>query len=191
MNSIFKILNRILYIFFIGFIIFSIINVTDIRLPIFLLVLCIFPLIMVPYILDKIKLLKFNDVLVFFYYAFLLLALVMGGCLGFYYRIWWFDLLCHFISGLLTSQVAFILLDKNDLIKKKYKWFSFFFIIIFSICIAGCWEFLEFTIDKFGGTTQKVLETGVNDTMEDMLIAALASIFYSFYYLYYFKKKEG
>ena len=113
-----------------------------------LTVLCILPLIMVPYILDKIKVYHMDEVLIFFYYLFLLLALVMGSILKFYYKIWWFDLFTHFISGLMTSIVAFILLQENKLVKKKYKWIGFLFILMFTIGIAACWEYFEFTCDK-------------------------------------------
>lgn len=156
-----------------------------------LTVLCILPLIMVPYLLDKIKVYHMDEVLIFFYYLFLLLALVMGSILKFYYKIWWFDLFTHFISGIMTSIIAFILLQENKLIKKKYKWFGFIFILVFTIGIAAGWEFFEFASDKlFHSDTQWVVETGVDDTMTDMLIATLAGLLSSFYYLYYLHKKN-
>ena len=62
-----------------------------------------------------------DEFLIFFYYLFLLLSLVMGSVLKLYYKIWWFDLFTHFISGIMTSIIAFILLQKNKLITKKYK----------------------------------------------------------------------
>ena len=65
--------------------------------------LCIFPLIMVPYVLDKIKGYQIDEKLIFFYYLFLLFALVMGSILKVFYQIWWFDLFTHFLSGILTS----------------------------------------------------------------------------------------
>jgi len=156
-----------------------------------LTVLCILPLIMVPYLLGKIKVYHMDEVLVFFYYVLLLLSLVMGSILKFYYKVWWFDLFTHFISGIVTSIVAFILLEKNKLVNKKYKWFGFMFILLFNITIAACWEYCEFFCDKlFNSDSQWVFATGVNDTMTDMLIATLAGIFSSFYYLYYLKKKN-
>lgn len=159
-----------------------------------LLVLCIFPLVMVPYILDKIKLYHMNEVLIFVYYVFIFLALILGSILGFYHKIWWFDLLCHFTSGCLVSLVGFILLDKNNLINKKYSIFGFIFIIIFTIGIATIWEYFEFIIDKVSGQdVQNVITTGVDDTIEDMLIATFPGIISSIYYLRYInrKSKEG
>ena len=179
---------------FAGFIcceVLLLLNFKNEKISIFLLALCILPLIMVPYILDKIKVFNMNEKLIFIYYLFLLLALILGSIFGFYRRIWWFDLFTHFTSGFLTILVAYFLLKKNNLISKKYKWFNFLFILIFSISIAGIWEFFEFTIDQFGLNVQHSLETGVNDTMEDMLVATLAGFISSFYYLNYMNKRSS
>jgi uncharacterized membrane protein YjdF len=156
-----------------------------------LTVLCILPLIMVPYLLDKIKVYHMDEFLILFYYLFLLLALVMGSVLNFYYKIWWFDLFAHFISGFMTSIIAFILLKENKLVNKKYKWFGFLFILMFVVSIAAFWEYFEFVCDKlFHGNAQWV-ETGVDDTMTDMLIASFAGLLSSIYYLYYLHKKNS
>ena len=104
----------------------------------------------------------------------------------------WFDKVTHFISGFLTSIVALMLI-KYGRVTVKSKWFVPIFIIIFSIGIAGCWEFLEYFMDMItGGDTQHVLTTGVDDSMGDMLVAALASIMFAIYYYYqvYFAKKN-
>lgn len=132
-----------------------------------------------------------DEVLLFFYYIFLLLSLVLGSILDYYCKIWWFDLFTHFISGILTSIIAFIILQENGLIRQDNKRFCVLFFIIFTIGIAGCWEYFEYFCDKiFGADCQYVKESGVDDTMTDMLIATLASIFVSIYYLYYMNKKK-
>lgn len=192
MKKLLKVVNSLLFVGFICFMVYMLISSYDtMSLSKILTVLCILPVIMVPYLLDKIKVYKMDEVLIFFYYVFILLSLVMGSILKFYYRIWWFDLFTHFISGIVTSIVAFILLDKNKLINKKYKWFGFLFITIFTISIAAGWEYFEFFCDKlFDGDSQWVFETGVDDTMTDMLIATLAGLLSSSYYLYYIKKKN-
>lgn len=192
LKKLLKIVNKIFFIFFICFMIYTLISsYNTMSLSKTLTVFCILPLIMVPFILDKIKVYKMDEFLTFFYYLFILLALVMGSVLKFYYRIWWFDLFTHFISGIATSIVAFILLEKNKLINKKYKWFGFIFIILFTISVAAVWEYFEFFCDKlFKSDSQWVFETGVDDTMTDMLIATLAGIGSSIYYIYYLNKKD-
>lgn len=193
LKKLLKVVNSLLFVFFICFVAYMLISSYDtMKLSKILTLLCILPLIMVPYILDKIKVYHMDEVLIFFYYVFLLLALVMGSILKFYYKIWWFDLFAHFISGAMTSIIAFILLQKNKLINKKYKWFGFLFIILFTISIAAGWEYFEFFCDKlFKSDSQWVMSTGVDDTMTDMLIATLAGILSSFYYLYYLHKKNN
>lgn len=156
-----------------------------------LMILCIFPLIMLPYLLDKIKWYHMNEFFIFFYYLFILLALVMGSILKLYYQIWWFDLLAHFSSGVLSSIVAHIILEKSHLLRKDKRLFNFIFIILFTIAIAACWEYFEFFCDKIsGGDTQWVAETGVDDTMTDMLIATFGGILTSVFFYYYDKKNN-
>lgn len=192
MKKLLKVVNRLLFIGFICFTVYMLISSYDtMNLTKMLTVLCIIPLIMVPYLLDKIKVYHMDEVLLFFYYVFLLLSIVIGSIFKFYYKIWWFDLFTHFISGIVTSIVAFILLEKNKLVNKKYRWFGFLFIVIFSVCVAVIWEYLEFFSDKlFDSDSQWVFQTGVDDTMTDMLIATFAGIISSIYYLYYLKKKN-
>ena len=192
MNKLLKVVNRLMFVFFVCFMIFMIITYDDVRLSKFLNILCILPIVMVPYVLDKIKLYHMSELLKFFYYLFILLAIVMGSFLGFYYKIWWFDLLVHFISGIVTSIVAILILKSNKLNNIKYSKFIFMFILIFSIALAGCWEYLEFIWDKlFYTDTQWVGASGVDDTMTDMLIATLAGILSSIYYLCYLYKKNS
>lgn len=62
--------------------------------------------------------------------------------------------------------------------------------ILITLSVAVLWECTEFTIDKLLGTdTQKVLTTGVNDTMKDMICALLGAILYIVYYVYDIKKE--
>ena len=192
MKKLLKIVNSLLFVGFICFMVYMLISSYDtMSLSRMLTVLCILPVIMVPYLLEKIKVYKMDETLLFFYYIFILLSLVMGSILKFYYRIWWFDLSTHFISGIVTSIVAFIILEKSKLINKKYKWFAFLFIILFTVSIAVFWEYFEFFCDKlFGADSQWVFESGVDDTMTDMLIATFAGIMSSFYYLYYLRKNK-
>ena len=187
MNKLLKVVNVLLDVFFIFFTIYMLINFNEIDLTKKLIVLCILPLSMVPYLLDRIKVYRKNEVVTFIYYVFLLFSLVMGYVLDYYYKVWWFDLFSHFISGIFSSVVALILLQK---INFKSKWFGFLFIILFTISVAAGWEYFEFFCDKFGGKDyQWVISTGVDDTMTDMLIATLGGILISLYYVK--KSKDG
>ena len=120
MKKIIKLLNSCLFVFFICFTVLMFLNFNDLKISKILLVLCILPVIMLPYILDKIKIYHMDEVLLFIYYIFILLSLILGSILGFYHKIWWFDLLCHFRSGCLTVIVAFVVLQKNHLVHINY-----------------------------------------------------------------------
>ncbi len=171
--------------------VYNLISAQEIKLTCLLTTLCIFPLSMVPYLLDKIKVYHMNELFIFLYYLFLLIALVMGCLLDFYSKVWWFDLFVHFTSGVFTGIVAFILLQKNKLISRKYKWIGFLFMIMTTIGVAACWEYFEFICDNiFQGDAQKVMASGVTDTMTDMLIATLGGFLSSCYYLYDLMKKN-
>ena len=68
--------------------------------------------------------------------------------------------------------------------KDKNKGFNILFIISFTLMVASIWEMLEFGADTFlGMNVQHSIETGVSDTMEDILVAFLGSIIVSLSYL--------
>ena len=59
------------------------------------------------------------------------------------------------------------------------------FIIIFTLAIAGLWEFFEFFSDLIlKGDAQRVVTSGVTDTMTDMIAAFISSIIFSCIYHY-------
>lgn len=192
LKKILQVFNSLLYVFFICFMVYMLItSYSTMKLSQILQLLCIFPLIMVPYVLDKIKGYQIDEKLIFFYYLFLLFALVMGSILKVFYQIWWFDLFTHFLSGILTSIFAYIILEKYQLTSYQYRFFALLFILAFTVFVAGCWEYFEFTCDKlFSSDVQWVAKTGVDDTMTDMLIATLGGILSSIYYYIQIRNKK-
>lgn len=193
MKKILRLVNSLLFVFFICFMVYILISsYNTLSLSKLLTVFCILPLIMIPFLLDKLRWYHMNEILIFIYYLFLILALVLGSILGVYHKIWWFDLFTHFLSGIITSILAFIILEKNKFVNKNNKLFCLIFILFFTISIATCWEYFEFTSDKlFKIDVQLVAKTGVDDTMTDMLIATLGGIVSDIYYFYYICKKRG
>lgn len=148
-----------------------------------LILLCIIPIVCGPMIIQKLFGYHMSEVLKFFYFSFIMVALICGSVLGWYQKIGWFDLFAHFLSGIVFSIVALILLKEFHLLKKEYVIFHILFILCFGLAVASFWEFFEFFSDLiFKGDTQWVAETGVTDTMTDMLIAFLGGIVVSGYY---------
>lgn len=160
-----------------------------------LLLLSYIPVIFIPkifnYIFKKSKI-KITDDIEFAYLIFLILAFLFGSIMGGYSKIYWYDSFTHLLSGVFTAFMAIVLLKWLNRYNKKDIVFNIIYIILVTLSVAVLWECTEFTIDKILGTdTQKVLTTGVNDTMKDMICALVGSILYSIYYLYSLSKKSN
>lgn len=160
-----------------------------------LLLLSYIPVIFIPrifnYIFKKSKI-KITDDIEFAYLIFLILAFLFGSIMGGYSKIYWYDSFTHLLSGVFTAFMAIVLLKWLNRYDKKDIVFNIIYIILVTLSVAVLWECTEFTIDKILGTdTQKVLTTGVNDTMKDMICALVGSILYSIYYLYSLSKKSN
>lgn len=179
-------MNRLWLLTFIGIMFYQlIVNGQDVTLSKNLTVLSIIIVCIVPWLIKKVLKYEMSETLKFIYFLFVFIALILGSIYNLYRTISWFDLLAHFLSGIVTCVLALIILKKFDLLKKDLPIFHIVFIIAFSLMIASFWEFFEFLSDKvLKGDTQWVLLTGVDDTMTDMLIAFLSSVIFSvFYYI--------
>ena len=187
-NNLIIILSLVIELIY--FIINPIITVDNI-----LLLLSYIPVIFIPrifnYIFKKSKI-KITDDIEFAYLIFLILAFLFGSIMGGYSKIYWYDSFTHLLSGVFTAFMAPIVLKWLNRYDKKDIIFNVIYIILVTLSVAVLWECTEFTIDKTLGTdTQKVLTTGVNDTMKDMICALAGSILYSIYYLYSLSKKSN
>lgn len=141
--------------------------------------------ILIPYILNKLFKLDINEYLIFVWILFIFMAHYLGVICGLYNKWQYFDKITHTLSGILSSGVALLVLEK---IKSKNVLFNIVFILSFTWLCAGLWEVFEFTCNILvGGDAQRVVETGVSDTMWDMLVAFFGSLFVSI--IYYLKKK--
>ncbi len=137
-----------------------------------------------PYIVNKLFKIKLDDGVIFVWLIFIFLAHYMGVTAEFYNKWEGFDKLVHTFSGVLTAYVGMLFLPKG--INKI--WFKILFIIAFSAMCAFAWETFEFVCNiLFGGDAQRVAETGVNDTMLDMIVAFIGASLFSVYY--YVKEK--
>lgn len=144
---------------------------------------------MLPYVIDRICSYRLSPVLLCCYDLFVLLSLGLGSVLGFYQKISWFDLFMHFLSGGVSVIFSWIILERCGLLNSERKGFLFLFSVLVAMSIACGWEFFEFFSDKiFGGDVQYVVETGVTDTMEDLLMGTLGGLFVSI--VTYWKMKK-
>ena len=140
--------------------------------------------LLLPRIISNIFKIKITSAMELVYIIFIILAQFAGSVVNLYNKVWWYDLFAHFLSGILTAILSLVILDWFGIYKEKNKGFNFLFIISFILMIASLWEFLEFGVDTFFGmNVQHSIDTGVRDTMEDMLIAFLGSLIVSISYL--------
>ncbi|MBR3210273.1 MAG: hypothetical protein IKF82_08455 [Bacilli bacterium] len=145
--------------------------------------------IFLPYIVKKYFKLDINDNLIFLWIIFIFLAHYLGVICEFYFKFYAYDKVTHTFSGVLSGSVALLIIDK---IKSKNFWFNILFILSFTWFCAGMWEVFEYLCNiLFGGDAQRVVETGVNDTMLDMIVAFFGSLFVCLlYYVNCVKEKE-
>ncbi|WP_143406895.1 hypothetical protein [Methanonatronarchaeum thermophilum] len=93
---------------------------------------------------------------------------VVGGFLGFYDNVWWWDNLTHTFSSFLITVLGLVVLFSVDLyadsikIPGRYTW-MFLFMVIMATGVV--WEILEFIGDELFGTT---MQYGLRDTVADM-----------------------
>ncbi len=156
-----------------------------------LVCLSLYLIVFIPKILRKASP-KINDLIELIFLIFILFAQLLGSILHFYGIIYWYDSFMHYISGILTSFLAILLLVLFNKYDEKDKTFNIIFIISITLMVAGLWEIFEFTADNLlGGDAQRVLATGVTDTMKDIICALLGSILFSLSYLYECIKKKN
>lgn len=113
--------------------------------------------------------------------AFVFLSLYLGSARDFYYHFWWWDLILHAGSGFLLGIVGFLtlfLLNKTDRLPSGVRpVFLCFFGVTFAVFLGVLWEILEFMIDSiFPWTNMQSRETGVGDTMLDLIVDTLGAV---------------
>ena len=176
----YKLLNKILLIIMnIGTIIVAILNFTNNNYSRVMTFVAIFPLLLIPFIINKTKL-KLSDKEIFLYYLFILLADFIGCVCNLYNNVSWYDIFVHFLSGMFTFVLATIIYRMIS--NGNNKLLKILFCLGIVALIAITWEVFEFSIDSLAHTNlQHNQDTGVIDTMQDMIVAMLGGIISSIY----------
>lgn len=167
-----KISFILIFIMVIGTIYFGIFQYDSSRI---LTYLAVIPVLGVPLLLKRTRY-KLDDNEMLCYYLFVFMADFLGCVINLYNITWWYDIVVHFCSGIFTFLVGLFLLNKFNIMESDIK-----FRLLFSFCVvitvAGLWELFEFLSDVIlGMDLQHNIETGVNDTMIDMLSASCGGI---------------
>ena len=112
--------------------------------------------------------------------AFTLIAYPLGSCLDFYARFPGYDKLMHMLSGAFVSVLCILLycaLKPGHRIGRGDFALALLFTFFGSMAVAGLWELAEYGINLVTGRdVQHVLDTGVGDTMQDMLVCMIGTV---------------
>lgn len=113
--------------------------------------------------------------------AFVFLSLFLGSGIDFYYEYWWWDMVLHTGSGFLLGIVgllALFVLNRTDRIPQGMRpGFLCFFSVTFAVTLGVVWEIFEFAVDRLApAINMQSNETGVVDTMQDLIVDTLGAI---------------
>lgn len=149
-----------------------------------------------PYLLQKIFDLRPVYALNFVIYFFCFLLYTVGLVMQAYTYIPYYDKFAHTLSGVFFTWIAmalFYLLKHHKKIEHSDFPLLSVFSISVSVAIAGLWEISEYILSLFSSMDpQRVLDTGVGDTMQDMIVCTIGSLLLLIpMYLYFKKGKTG
>ncbi len=113
--------------------------------------------------------------------AFVFLSLFLGSALDFYYHFRWWDTVLHAASGFLLGIIGFValfVLNQTDRIRPAMKpAFISFFGVTFAVTLGVAWEIFEFAVDTLHPPfNMQSNETGVRDTMVDLIVDAAGAV---------------
>ncbi|MDZ4286622.1 MAG: hypothetical protein U0984_01610 [Prosthecobacter sp.] len=125
--------------------------------------------------------------------VFVFLSLFLGSGRDFYYRFWWWDVVLHTGSGFLLGIVGFIalyLLNQTDRLPRELSpAFRCFFGVTFAVFLGVLWEIFEFACDRVAPYwNMQSVETGVADTMWDLIVDTIGAVIVALMGRAYFKR---
>ena len=107
---------------------------------------------------------------------FIMVSSLLGSCFKFY-SINHYDDFLHLYSGVLSCNVAYLIIryfNNEENIKMVNKVFIIIFLFMFTMGVASLWEIMEFSLDNILGTHTQI--GGLEDTMIDMIDALIGAI---------------
>jgi hypothetical protein len=112
---------------------------------------------------------------------FVFLSLFLGSAVDLYYKYWWWDMVLHAGSGFLFGVVGFLaifLLNQTDRIPQEMRpAFVCLFAATFAVTAGVLWEVFEYAMDLIAPSlNMQTGETGVHDTMHDLIVDTLGAV---------------
>lgn len=152
--------------------------------------------LLIPWLLEKVARLHPNYLLHLLIHLYTAMAFGIGMVFNGYSRIPYYDKLAHTLTGFAFGMMGVILYywlkPGHHAQRQDYGrvcWFS----VSFTMLVAVGWEIFEYVINLvLHNDPQKVAETGVNDTMLDMIVCLVGALcLLPSFYRYYCKGKTG
>lgn len=139
----------------------------------FLKSIMILPVLLIPRIINK--KIRIDIKLEMLYLLFIIFAYFLGVIINLYDMISFYDTLMHFVSGIFEAYLIIYILKYKNI--KLDNLLLLIVILGFVSFISIMWETFEYISSiLFKVDPQKVLKTGVTDTMKDLLVALLGSL---------------
>ena len=107
---------------------------------------------------------------------FIMVSSLLGSCFKFY-SINHYDDFLHLYSGVLSCNIAYLIIryfNNEENIKMVNKVFVIIFLFMFTMGVASLWEIMEFSLDNILGTHTQI--GGLEDTMIDMVDALIGAV---------------
>ena len=140
--------------------------------------LVIIALVFLPKVLNKIFKLNIPYSLEIFYTLLLFFGKYLGADYFYYSVVPLYDKIIHIFYAVFAALISMFLLVKTKTYNKKNMVFNIIFIIAFTLGTAVIWEFLEFSSDKILHENNQRLETGIFDTMIDLILTFVTSLIF-------------
>ncbi len=123
------------------------------------------------------------------FFIFFILSYNIGIVFEGYHKFKYYDKFVHFLSGFLTTVIGMCIYYYLVKFEEKYWHAAILFALFFSVTVGVIWEVLEYMVYIFtGDDPQNTLTTGVNDTMQDLLLCVTSSSITSLVYFLYYAK---
>lgn len=149
--------------------------------------IAIYFVLLIPTILKRFIKIEEKDKLEF--YIFIFIAEFLGCIVNLFKFITWFDTFSHFVSGIYFFIIGLKLLRLMNKFDEQNKMFNIIFAVAIALSSACVWEIFEFSIDSlFNMNLQHNIDTGVVDTMQDIIACTLGTSISGI--TYYFKSKK-
>lgn len=140
-------------------------------------------LIFIPEIIFYIFKIKIPYSLISFYTIFIFISKYLGGNNFFYSTMPYYDKIVHMIYGVFCFFVSLLILKKNNIYIKEKLILNIILIISITLASSTLWEIFEYLFDVFFHQNNQRLETGVNDTMIDLIVELVGVIIPSVIYI--------